>query len=86
MQSAPGVDALHLAAAAACGLTADVTDWLLPDYAAHCEPDLPLDEPVALLEAASESPTDSIESLQPLASRRGDEAMALFRDERLSAG
>ena len=44
-------------------------DWLL-DYAAHCEPDLPLQEPVALLEAASESPTDSIASLQPLASRR----------------
>ena len=56
-------------------------DWLLPDYAAHCEPDLPLQEPVALLEAASESPTDSIASLQPLASRRGEEAMALFRDE-----
>ena len=31
--------------------------------------------------AASDSPTDSIESMQPLASRRGEEAMALFRDE-----
>ena len=56
-------------------------DWLLPDYASYCEPDLPLREPVALLEAASDSLTDSIESLQPLASRRGEEAMALFRDE-----
>ena len=56
-------------------------DWWLPDYAAYCEPDLPLQEPVALLEAASDSPKDSIESLQPLASRRGEEAMALFRDE-----
>lgn len=56
-------------------------DWLLADYAAYCDPELPLQEPVALLEAASELPSDSIESLQPLASQRGEEAMALFRDE-----
>ena len=56
-------------------------DWLLPDYADYCDPDLPLQEPVALLEAASESAPESLEELQPLASQRGDEAMALFRDE-----
>lgn len=56
-------------------------DWLLADYAAYCDPELPLQEPVGLLEAASDEVTDSIDTLQPLSSQRGEEAMALFRDE-----
>ena len=58
-------------------------DWLLVDYAAYCDPELQsqLQEPVGLLEAAREDGIETAEALEPLASQRGDEAMALFRDE-----
>lgn len=58
-------------------------DWLLTDYATYCAPDLQaqLQEPVGLLEAAREDGIEASEALEPLASQRGEEAMALFRDE-----
>ena len=62
-------------------------DWLLEDYAAYCDPALraQLQEPVGLLEAASEDAGESAEvtldQLLPLTEHRGDEAMAWFRDE-----
>ena len=61
-------------------------DWLLEDYAAYCDPTLraQLQEPVGLLEAASEDAGESAEvtldQLLPLTEHRGDEAMAWFRE------
>lgn len=58
-------------------------NWLLSDYAAYCDPELQaqLQEPVALLEAASDERVEAQTTLEPLASQRGEEAMGLFRDE-----
>jgi hypothetical protein len=62
-------------------------DWLIEDYATYCDPALQaqLQEPVGLLEAASEDLGESAEvtldQLLPLTEHRGDEAMAWFRDE-----
>ena len=50
-------------------------DWLLNDYCVYCEPDLAA--PVGLLEPASE--------IEPLTERRGEDAMAWFRDEAVVA-
>jgi len=50
-------------------------DWLINDYSVYCEPDLAA--PVGLLEPASE--------LEPLTERRGEDAMAWFRDEAVVA-
>ena len=50
-------------------------DWLINDYSVYCEPDLAA--PVGLLEPASE--------LEPLTDRRGEDAMAWFRDEAVVA-
>ena len=51
-------------------------EWLLTDYINFCDPELAitLNEPVGLL-------TPSTEEISPLTSRRGEEAMAWFRDE-----
>jgi len=53
-----------------------IPDWLLPDYIKYCDPDLAseLNQPAGLL-------TPSRESFPPLTTRRGDQAMAWFRDE-----
>ena len=50
-------------------------DWLLNDYCVYCEPDLAA--PVGLLKPASE--------IEPLTDRRGEDAMAWFRDEAVVA-
>ena len=68
---------------------ASLPDWMLQDYAAYCQPELQdsLEQPVALLEPASEALPASSEaspeavSDQPFASVRGEEAMAWFRDQ-----
>ena len=50
-------------------------DWLINDYCVYCEPDLAA--PVGLLKPASE--------IEPLTDRRGEDAMAWFRDEAVVA-
>ena len=52
-----------------------VPDWFLDDYIRYCEPDLEVqrDQPAGLLEP-------SPEPMDPLTDRRGEEAMAWFRD------
>ena len=56
-------------------------EWLLADYAAYCEPELQLQQPVGLLEASNDEAANTLEELGPLTSQRGDEAMAWFRDD-----
>ena len=58
-------------------------DWLLNDYCVYCEPDLAA--PVGLLEPAHSRFSDSNNELEPLTDRRGEEAMAWFRDEAVVA-
>ena len=50
-------------------------DWLLGDYVAYCAPELEeqLNQPAGLLKAGVDAP-------EPLTQRRGEEAMAWFRD------
>ena len=58
-------------------------DWLLNDYCVYCEPDLAA--PVGLLEPAAGFEDDLNVSLTPLTDRRGEAAMALFRDQQAVA-
>jgi hypothetical protein len=55
--------------------------WLLKDYVVYCEPALKaqLEGPAGLLQPSSTS--ESGEELELLSERRGEEAMAWFRDE-----
>jgi hypothetical protein len=61
--------------------------WLLRDYVVYCEPELKhaLEGPAALLQPADDrtsvTPAPLAASLEPLTERRGEEAMAWFRDE-----
>lgn len=63
--------------------------WLLQDYVVYCQPELKvsLTGPAALLEPAElqaelvETASGGDEPLEPLTERRGEEAMAWFRDE-----
>ena len=50
--------------------------WLLPDYISYCQPELQaeLNQPVGLLEPGRDA-------LEPLTERRGEDAMAWFRDQ-----
>ena len=50
--------------------------WLLPDYIGYCQPELQaeLNQPAGLLEP-------SREVMEPLTERRGEDAMAWFRDQ-----
>ena len=65
-------------------------NWLLADYVAYCAPELKheLEGPAGLLEPASEKTQPAVkqapvhtEDFSPLTERRGEEALALFRDE-----
>jgi len=53
-------------------------DWLLPSYAAHCDPDLKarLQQPVGYLQPSPAAV--ALEDMPPLSERRGDEALAWF--------
>ena len=53
-------------------------DWLLNDYCVYCEPDLAA--PVGLLEPAQSQAHDSSTEIEPFTDRRGEDAMAWFRD------
>ena len=55
-----------------------VPDWLLPGYAAYCDPELKarLQQPVGYLQPSPA--TLSLEELPPLSERRGDDALAWF--------
>ena len=50
--------------------------WLLPDYIGYCQPELEaeLNQPAGLLEPGRDA-------MEPLTERRGDDAMAWFRDQ-----
>ena len=52
-----------------------VPDWLLEDYSIYCDPECVGVAPVGLLEPAGDCP------FEPLTQRRGEAAMAWFRDE-----
>ncbi len=54
--------------------------WLLNDYVVYCEPRLKmeLEGPAGLLQAGD---SENGEGIAPLSERRGDDAMAWFRDE-----
>jgi len=56
-------------------------DWLLNDYCVYCEPDLVA--PVGLLEPAEADQLDAENevAMQPMSERRGEAAMAWFRDD-----
>ena len=54
-------------------------DWLLNDYCVYCEPALAA--PVGLLEPAQDNETDDPLAIDPMTDRRGEDAMAWFRDE-----
>ena len=71
--------------ASAIGLTVvdpshALPQWLLSDYVRFCEPGLEeeLNRPMALLEPAD---PPQVEEITPLSNRRGEEAMAWFKDE-----
>ena len=53
-------------------------DWLLNDYCVYCEPDLVA--PVGLLEPADQHNAEVEIALEPISERRGEAAMAWFRD------
>ena len=55
-------------------------DWLLGDYVAYCAPELEeqLNQPAGLLKAGADAP-------EPLTQRRGEQAMAWFRDAEVLA-
>lgn len=55
-------------------------DWLLHDYANHCDEELKvrLSQPVGYLRPSSEQAPESPAELSPLSNRRGQEAMAWF--------
>lgn len=58
--------------------------WFLHDYVIYCEPDLryQLDGPAGLLEpSVAETPGSDAVLVEPFSQRRGEEAMAWFRDE-----
>ena len=61
----------------------DLPAWLLPDYINYCQPDLrdKINQPLGLLKPASNSGDDSTLTIEPLTDRRGEAAMAWFRDE-----
>ena len=80
-ESALGLDAY----ASAIGLTVvdpshALPQWLLSDYVRFCEPGLEeeLNRPMALLEPAD---PPQVEEITPLSNRRGEDAMAWFKDE-----
>ena len=54
-------------------------DWLLNDYCVYCEPDLVA--PVGLLESADHNDVEVEFALKPISERRGEAAMAWFRDD-----
>ena len=56
-------------------------DWLLNDYCVYCEPDLVA--PVGLLEPAEADQLDAENevAMKPMSERRGEAAMAWFRDD-----
>ena len=63
---------------------ASLPRWLLKDYVVYCEPDLKpqLEGPAGLLQpGGADSAVADLDVMAPLSERRGEEAMAWFRDE-----
>ena len=60
---------------------ANLPRWLLKDYVVYCEPELKpqLEGPAGLLQAAEAATSNN--AFAPLSDRRGEDAMAWFRDE-----
>ena len=58
-------------------------EWLLNDYCVYCEPDLAA--PIGLLGPAKPQTSEPATDIQPLTDRRGEDAMAWFRDEAVVA-